>query len=53
MADNGHRDLSAHFTQAYIQTTASGGAPPTYKWVCLGKDWEKHPRMVEMHLMRA
>jgi hypothetical protein len=31
MAANQHKDICAHFTQAYIQTTASGGAPPTYK----------------------
>lgn len=30
-AANNHKDLCQHLTQAYIQTTASGGQPPTYK----------------------
>ncbi len=36
MAANNHRDFCNHLTQAYIQTTASGGSPPTYKYYFYG-----------------
>lgn len=31
LAANNHRDFCSHMTQAYINTMASGGTPPTYK----------------------
>ncbi|MEW5316344.1 MAG: hypothetical protein WDW38_007723 [Sanguina aurantia] len=32
LASNNHKDFCAHMTQAYINTMASGGAPPNYKY---------------------
>lgn len=31
LASNNHKDFCSHMTQAYINTMASGGAPPNYK----------------------
>lgn len=39
MSANGHKDFTQHMTQAYIQTMASGGQPPQYKWVPCRRAW--------------
>mmetsp|Transcript_32786 Transcript_32786/g.83214 ORF Transcript_32786/g.83214 Transcript_32786/m.83214 type:complete len:924 (-) Transcript_32786:319-3090(-) len=37
LAANAHKDFTAHVAQAYIQTIASGGQQPTYKYYFYGQ----------------